>query len=66
MLAPFVYTELLWAIIVGALVFGDLPTLEMVGGAAVIMGSGMFILYREHQEAQRIRRAIEVPAIAAE
>ncbi|MEC9345035.1 MAG: DMT family transporter [Pseudomonadota bacterium] len=53
MLAPFVYTELLWAIIAGALVFGDIPELSMVIGAIVIMGSGLFVLYRERMKSRQ-------------
>ncbi len=45
--APFRYTGLLWAILLGFLVFGDLPDVPMIVGAAIIVGSGLFTLYRE-------------------
>ncbi len=57
MIAPFVYTELLWSIAAGALFFGELPGIGMLAGAAVIMGSGLFILYREQRAAAEARAA---------
>jgi hypothetical protein len=38
---------MLWAIVLGALVWGDLPEPAMLLGAAIVAGSGLFILYRE-------------------
>ncbi|WP_416897651.1 MAG: DMT family transporter [Minwuia sp.] len=48
-IAPFIYTELIWAVLAGMLVFGDMPTVEMLAGAAVIMASGGYVLYRERK-----------------
>ena len=45
--SPYTYTEMIWAIIFGYLVFGDVPTLWMMAGAGLIIGSGIFLLYRE-------------------
>ena len=45
--APFRYTGLLWAILLGFLVFGDVPDLPMMLGAAIIVASGLYTLYRE-------------------
>lgn len=50
---PFQYTLLLWAVIFGWLVFGDAPRPAMLAGAAVIVGSGLFILFRGRQLARR-------------
>ncbi len=46
---PFRYTGLLWAILLGWLVFGDVPGTGMLTGAALVVGSGLFILYRERR-----------------
>lgn len=46
-LAPFVYTQLVWGLGFGWLVFGDLPDLWTVIGALVVTGSGVYVLYRE-------------------
>jgi drug/metabolite transporter (DMT)-like permease len=45
--APFRYTALLWAIVLGFLVFGDMPDGPMMLGAAIIVGSGLYTIYRE-------------------
>jgi drug/metabolite transporter (DMT)-like permease len=45
--APFRYTALVWAIVIGYLVFGEVPDAMMLIGAFVIVGSGMYALYRE-------------------
>jgi drug/metabolite transporter (DMT)-like permease len=49
--APFDYTSLVWATLYGYLLFGDLPRSAVIIGAAVVIGSGLFILYRERKNA---------------
>ncbi len=58
-IAPFRYTALLWALLLGYLVFGDVPDAMMATGAAIIVASGLYAFYRE-----RIRHR-EVAASAA-
>jgi len=48
-LAPFIYVQLIWATAWGYLVFGDVPDRWTLGGAAIVIGSGLYILYREHK-----------------
>jgi len=48
-LAPFIYTQLIWYIMGGFLVFGDLPSEFTLVGAAIVIGSGLYLLYRERQ-----------------
>ena len=48
-IVPFEYTMLLWGILLGFLVFGDLPGAAALVGAAIIVGAGLFILIREHR-----------------
>lgn len=45
--APFRYTSLLWAILLGFLFFGDLPDTPMIIGSIIVIGSGLYTLYRE-------------------
>jgi drug/metabolite transporter (DMT)-like permease len=45
--APFRYTALPWAMLLGYLVFGDRPDAMMVTGASIIVGSGLYAFYRE-------------------
>ncbi|MBS9722089.1 DMT family transporter [Tianweitania sp. BSSL-BM11] len=51
--APLQYTLLLWAIIFGWMFFGDVPRLSMMLGATLIIGSGLFIFFREQQLKKR-------------
>jgi drug/metabolite transporter (DMT)-like permease len=45
--APFEYTGLLWAVLLGALVFGEVPPPMFWVGAAVIVGAGLYTLRAE-------------------
>jgi drug/metabolite transporter (DMT)-like permease len=47
--APFRYTALLWAILLGYLMFGDVPDMAMIVGALVVVSSGLYTLYRERK-----------------
>jgi drug/metabolite transporter (DMT)-like permease len=51
-LAPFSYSQLLWVSILGFLVFGELPDIWTVVGAAFIVASGLYTAHRE-----RVRRS---------
>jgi len=46
-LAPFDYTALIWSVLWGWLIWRDWPDAATWIGAVVIVGSGLFILYRE-------------------
>lgn len=52
--APFRYTGLIWALVLGWLVFGDWPAPLTLLGAVIVVGSGVFMLYREGQLKRRI------------
>lgn len=52
-IAPFRYTALLWSILLGLVIFGDVPDLPMTVGAAIIIGSGLYALYRERVVGRR-------------
>ena len=46
-LAPFMYTQLVWAILLGYLVFGDVPNSWTLAGAGIVVASGLYLLHRE-------------------
>jgi len=48
-IAPFEYTSIILAVIIGYFVFGDVPTLYMLTGGTIVAGSGLFIIWRERQ-----------------
>ena len=54
-IAPFRYSGLVWALILGWLVFGEWPDLLTIAGAAIVAGAGMFTLYRERRQARKLR-----------
>lgn len=60
--APFEYTSLLWAMLFGFLVWGDVPTVLVLASGAVILISGIYVL---HDEQAIQRRNREVPATVA-
>ncbi len=47
-LAPFSYTQLLWVSMLGFLIFGEVPDVWTVSGAAIIVASGLYTAHREH------------------
>jgi drug/metabolite transporter (DMT)-like permease len=44
---PYQYTMIVWAVALGWLVFGDVPDGFTLGGAAIIVTAGLYILWRE-------------------
>jgi len=44
---PYQYTTILWAILLGYFIFGDIPRADMLIGAAVIIAAGIYIFVRE-------------------
>jgi len=50
-LAPVLYVQLLFATISGVVFFDTWPTMSTLFGAAIIIGSGIYIWHREHRAA---------------
>jgi drug/metabolite transporter (DMT)-like permease len=48
-LSPFIYTQLVWVVILGYVVFDHIPNQWTVAGAAMVICSGLYLLYRERQ-----------------
>ncbi len=48
--SPFRYSGLLWALLLGWLVFGDWPDGLTMIGAAIVVAAGLFTLYRERRQ----------------
>ena len=59
-IAPFRYTALPWAMLLGYLAFGDKPDWPMVIGAVIIVLSGLYAFYRE-----RVRNRLRPAASAS-
>jgi drug/metabolite transporter (DMT)-like permease len=50
---PYQYSIIVWAVVFGYLVFGDVPSWEVVTGAAIIIGAGLYIFFREQRVARK-------------
>jgi drug/metabolite transporter (DMT)-like permease len=58
--SPFYYLLLVWAMVLGYLVWDDVPTVGLLIGSSIVVGSGLFLLWHEAQ-----RRPTAQPAPAA-
>jgi drug/metabolite transporter (DMT)-like permease len=61
LIAPFEYVSILFALAIGYWAFGEVPTLRMLGGAALVIAAGVLIIWRERQlglERARQRKAM--------
>src|SRR5271170_7029863 len=54
--APFDYTSMIWALVLGYLMFGEKPTVMIVLGSIIIAAAGLFVIWREHQLAVARKR----------
>jgi len=61
-IAPFRYTGLLWATLIGYLLFADIPDELTILGSALVIGSGLYTLYRE----RRVSKTMPVMKSAGE
>lgn len=60
LIAPFDYTSMIWALVVSLAVFGTWPSGVVLAGAAIVIGAGLFVIWREHRlgiERSRSKRA---------
>jgi drug/metabolite transporter (DMT)-like permease len=56
--APFNYTTMLWALVFGYLVFGEIPVPLVFIGACIVAAAGLIVVFRERQLG---KRQIDVP-----
>jgi drug/metabolite transporter (DMT)-like permease len=60
--APFDYTAMIWAFLFGFALFGELPSVFVFVGAAIVVASGLFIIWRERRLGmERIRAPASLP-----
>ena len=60
LIAPFDYTSMIWALAVSFVVFNTWPTPMTLLGTAIVVGAGLFVIFREHRlgiERTRAKRA---------
>jgi drug/metabolite transporter (DMT)-like permease len=56
--APFEYTAMFWAMLIGLVVFGDVPGLATLGGGAIVIAAGLFMIMMD----RRLDRVAVAPA----
>jgi drug/metabolite transporter (DMT)-like permease len=52
---PYQYSMIVWAVMFGYLVFGDVPPISTIVGAAIIIGAGFYIFLREQRLGRGVR-----------
>ena len=52
-LTPFSYTQLIWMIVAGVLVFGDTPPAATLIGAGLVVACGLFLVLHERRDGRR-------------
>lgn len=65
LVAPFRYTGVLYAIVLGYIVWGDVPNRLAWGGIVLLVAAGLFVLYRERARARIAPRAVGLRLTAA-
>jgi drug/metabolite transporter (DMT)-like permease len=50
--SPFYYLMLVWALVIGYLIWGDVPTLALLVGSSVVVACGLFLLWHEAQRSR--------------
>ena len=58
---PYQYSMIVWAVMFGYFVFGDVPQISVIAGAAIIIGAGFYIFLRE-QKLGREETTVNPPA----
>ena len=61
LVAPFDYTAMIWAVLLGYYVFAEAPTAAVYAGSAIVAAAGLFVIWRERQLGLQRRREVESP-----
>ncbi len=61
--APFDYTAMIWALLLGYIMFGETPTTMIVLGSLIIVAAGLFVIWRERQLAAARKIAPPTPQV---
>jgi drug/metabolite transporter (DMT)-like permease len=61
--SPFYYLFLVWAIVLGYLVWGDVPTPGLLVGSGIVVASGLFLLWHEAQRRRPVAATVDDSAV---
>jgi drug/metabolite transporter (DMT)-like permease len=56
-ISPFYYLSLIWASVLGFAIWGEIPTISLCIGSAVVVASGLFLFWRESNARQAAAEA---------
>ena len=59
LIAPFDYTTMIWAFLLGWFLFGQLPGTAVVLGGSIVAAAGLFVIWREHRLGLRRAKQLE-------
>jgi drug/metabolite transporter (DMT)-like permease len=62
--SPFYYFLLVWSLVLGFVVWGDVPTMSLLIGSGIVVASGLFLLYYEAQR-EAAPQVLKAPDAAA-
>lgn len=62
LIAPFEYTTMIWAVLIGWFVFGQLPQPAVAVGGVIVAAAGMFVVWRERRLGLVRAKAVETGA----
>ena len=57
-IGPFYYFSLVWALLLGLVFWGEVPTMPLIAGSAVVVGSGLFLIWHESRRRRARRTAL--------
>ncbi|WP_188915660.1 DMT family transporter [Salinarimonas ramus] len=60
LVAPFEYTTMIWATLLGWFLFGQWPQAAVIAGAVLVTASGIFVIYRERKLGLERRKEVEM------
>ena len=60
-IAPFDYSSMLWALLLGYWIFGEVPTALVFIGAGIVAAAGLYVIWRERQLGLQRAREAEGP-----
>jgi drug/metabolite transporter (DMT)-like permease len=61
-LAPFDYSSMVWAVMIGMMLFDELPGIHVWGGAAIVIAAGLLIFWREKRTGKQLAVAAQAEA----
>ncbi len=59
LVAPIHYIQIIWGAVFGYIFFGDLIDIYTAIGSAIIVGSGLFLIYKDKETSEEIRKTRE-------